>query len=89
MAPEVIENKDYTLKADVFSFGVNINKNKLLIKIKIKIKIIIWEICSRKTPYSEMSQQQISFYVTVKKGRPDKTLIPHNAPPAVNLLINY
>jgi len=24
MAPEVIENKHYTLKADVYSFGVNI-----------------------------------------------------------------
>ncbi len=23
MAPEVIENKQYTLKADVFSYGVN------------------------------------------------------------------
>ena len=30
-----------------------------------------------------MTQQQISFFVTVKKGRPDKSLIPHNAPPAV------
>ena len=66
MAPEVIENKQYTLKADVFSFG-----------------IIMWEMCTRKTPYSEMSQQQISFYVTVKKGRPDKSLIPHNCPPSV------
>jgi hypothetical protein len=46
------------------------------------IKIIIWEICSRKTPYEDMTQQQISFYVTVKKGRPDKSLIP-NAPSAV------
>jgi serine/threonine protein kinase len=72
MAPEVIENKDYTLKADVFSFG-----------------IIIWEICSRKTPYSDMTQQQISYYVTVKKGRPDKTLIPHNAPPAVIFILFF
>lgn len=31
-----------------------------------------------------MTQQQISYYVTVKKGRPDKSLIPHNVPPAVN-----
>ncbi len=30
-----------------------------------------------------MSQQQISFFVTVKKGRPDKALIPPNAPSAV------
>ena len=25
MAPEVIENKDYTIKADIFSFGVKIH----------------------------------------------------------------
>jgi len=68
MAPEVIENKQYTLKADVFSYG-----------------IIIWEILTRKTPYADMSQQQISFYVTVKKGRPDKSIIPHNTPPAVRI----
>lgn len=30
-----------------------------------------------------MTQQQISFFVTVKKGRPDKSLIPQNTPPAV------
>jgi serine/threonine protein kinase len=30
MAPEVIENKEYTLKADIFSFGVMINKIKIL-----------------------------------------------------------
>ncbi len=32
-----------------------------------------------------MTQQQISFYVTVNKGRPDKSLIPQNAPTAVNI----
>lgn len=36
--------------------------------------------CARKTPYNDMTQQQISFYVTVKKGRPDKSLIPQNTP---------
>jgi len=35
-----------------------------------------------------MTQSQISYYVTVKKGRPDKSLIPHNAPPAVIININ-
>ena len=39
--------------------------------------------CARKTPYNDMTQQQISFYVTVKKGRPDKTLITQNTPAAV------
>jgi hypothetical protein len=33
-----------------------------------------------------MTQQQISFYVTVKKGRPDKANIPQNAPAAVNTI---
>jgi hypothetical protein len=30
MAPEVIENKQYTLKADVFSYGVSIDLLRLL-----------------------------------------------------------
>jgi len=33
MAPEVIENKNYTLKADVFSFGVIKIKNDYFILI--------------------------------------------------------
>ena len=71
MAPEVIENKDYTIKADVYSFG-----------------ILIFEICSRQIPYFGMNQQQIQFYVTVKKGRPDINLIEKNVPIGlVNLMI--
>lgn len=66
MAPEVIENKDYSIKADVYSYG-----------------IIIWEMCTRRTPYGDMSQQQIGFHVSVKKGRPDKSLIPTHTPQAL------
>lgn len=66
MAPEVIENTNYTIKADVYSYS-----------------IIIWEICARKTPYGDMSLQQIGYYVTVKKGRPDKALIPSHTPQAL------
>lgn len=51
--------------------------------------IIIWEMCTRTTPYKDMTQQQISFYVTVKKGRPDKNLIPPNTPVGVSILYNY
>ena len=40
MAPEVIESNPYSFSADVYSFGVN-----------FYIKIVLWEICSRKTPY--------------------------------------
>ena len=43
--------------------------------------IIIWEICSEKTPYNNMSQQQVQFYVSVKKGRPDLKVIPIDTPP--------
>ena len=59
MAPEVIKSTNYSIKADVYSYG-----------------IIIWEICTRNTPYNDMTQQQVSYYVTVNKGRPDKSLIP-------------
>lgn len=45
--------------------------------------IIIWEISARRTPYGDMTQQQIGFYVTVKKGRPDKSLISSDTPQAL------
>ena len=70
MAPEVIENKNYSLKADVYSYG-----------------IIIWEVCCRKTPYYNMNQQQIQFYVTFKKGRPDMDLMPKDRPKEIDKLI--
>ena len=63
MAPEVIKNLNYNIKADVYSFG-----------------IIIWEICVRETPYKDLNQQQISYFVTVKKGRPDLNLLPKDCP---------
>lgn len=72
MAPEVILSTNYTIKADVYSYG-----------------IIIWEVCTRSIPYSDMSQQQIAFYVSVKKGRPDKTLIPANTPVGVRKIIYF
>ena len=43
--------------------------------------IIIWEVCTRKTPYGCMSQQQVQFYVSVKKGRPNMKIIPNDTPP--------
>ena len=66
MAPEIIVNKRYSTKVDVYSYG-----------------IIIWEVCTRKTPYSCMSQQQVQFYVSVKKGRPNLKIIPNNTPPKI------
>jgi hypothetical protein len=35
-----------------------------------------------------MNHQQISYYVAMKKGRPDKTALPSNTPPAVNSNLN-
>ena len=66
MAPEIIVNKKYTTKVDVYSYG-----------------IIIWEMCTRKIPYSCMSQQHIQFYVSVKKGRPNLKILPNNTPPKI------
>ena len=73
MAPEVIENKQYTLKADVYSFG-----------------IMVWEICTRRIPYEDKkNQMQISFHVTAKKMRPDKSLIPIETPSGLRELMEY
>ena len=70
MAPEVIKNLNYSIKADVYSFG-----------------IIIWECCARETPYKNLNQQQITYYVTVKKGRPDLNLIPKDCPDGMKELM--
>ena len=45
--------------------------------------IIMWEVCTRKTPYGCMSQQQVQFYVSVKKGRPNMKIIPSDTPPKI------
>lgn len=63
MAPEIIENKNYNTKIDVYSYG-----------------IILWEMCTRKTPYDNMTPEQIQFYVTAKKVRPDMKKVPLNSP---------
>lgn len=72
MAPEIIENMQYTLKADVYSFG-----------------IMVWEMCTRKTPYEDLNQQQIAMNVTLKKMRPDRGLIPLETPQGLKDLMEY
>ena len=72
MAPEVIENKQYTLKADVYSYG-----------------IMVWEICTRRTPYEGKSPQEIALNVAVKKMRPDKNLIPIETPNGLRELMEF
>lgn len=72
MAPEVMENKNYSLKADVYSFG-----------------IMIWEICTRKTPYEGKNQQEIALGLINKKIRPDKSLIPRDTPAGLVDLMEF
>lgn len=49
MAPELLDNKQYSNKVDIYSFAV-----------------VLWEICSRKTPYNELSSPMaIIKHVTI------------------------
>ena len=49
MAPEIFENKNYTIKADVYSFGVNLN-----LSLNNNFQIVLYEIICRLTPYIEL-----------------------------------
>lgn len=81
MAPEIFENKPYSLKADVYSFGVIFST--LSIKFHVK-QIILWEICARETPYKELKgPHAIMKYVTVDKGRPSLMAINSETPEKV------
>lgn len=44
MSPEMIESKEYSYPADVYSYSVI-----------IFIKIVMWEIFSMRTPYNELN----------------------------------
>lgn len=67
MAPELLTNKQYSLKVDVYSFA-----------------IVLWEICSRRTPYHEhATPMAIVRHVVMEKGRPDKGLINAGCPAGV------
>ena len=60
MAPELLEGKQYSIKVDVYSYGV-----------------LMWEILSRRTPYSNLQNPMaILKYVVIDKQRPDITQIP-------------
>lgn len=49
MAPELLDNKQYSNKVDIYSYAV-----------------VLWEICSRKTPYNELSSPMaIIKHVTI------------------------
>lgn len=67
MAPELLENMQYSIKVDIYSYAV-----------------VLWEICSRKTPYNEVSAPMaIVRLVTVEKKRPNLTIIPPDCPPTL------
>lgn len=64
MAPELLEGKQYSLKVDVYSYG-----------------ILLWEILSRRTPYSNLhNPMAILKYVAIEKKRPDIDIIPLDCP---------
>ena len=64
MAPELLENKQYTSKIDVYSYA-----------------IVLWEICSRRTPYHNLkTPMEIVKHVLVGKERPLMELIQKNCP---------
>lgn len=64
MAPELLENRNYTLKVDVYSYAV-----------------VLWEICSRETPYKDFkSPLAIMKHVTIENGRPNLSRINPGCP---------
>jgi len=76
MAPEILNNENYTLKADVYSFAVS--------KLRL-IQVVMWEILARLTPFAELKNPNaIVKYVAVDKGRPRLQDIPPNTSPEVD-----
>jgi serine/threonine protein kinase len=68
MAPEIFENKSYSIKADVYSFAI------------VLWEIICRETPYKnlKTPHAIMK------WVTIENGRPDTKLIPPGCPDLVH-----
>jgi len=64
MAPEIFENKDYTTKADVFSFGI----------VLWEILTRCTPYRHLKNPHAIMK------YVVIEKKRPELSCIPEDAP---------
>ncbi|KRX03812.1 Protein kinase-like domain [Pseudocohnilembus persalinus] len=64
MAPEIFDSKPYSIKADVYSFGICI------------WEIMCRETPYKKQP----NPPAIMKFVTIDKGRPDLTKIPRDAP---------
>jgi len=64
MAPEIFDNKPYTIKADVYSFAI--------VLWEILTRNTPYK--SFTTPL------QIMRYVTLEKGRPDMNIVPNDCP---------
>ena len=67
MAPEIFENKSYTTKADVYSFGIVLWE--IICRVTPYKKL--------KNPHAIMK------YVTIEKKRPDLAKIPESCPDEV------
>ena len=70
MAPEIFENKDYTIKADVYSFAVNFETEKVPPQLKI-LDCVVWDNNERDTisGYKESSCDHEICYSSKGKTR--------------------
>ena len=73
MAPEILENKSYTHKADVYSYGVRFLKVNYY-------QIVLWEIICREPPFKNYNPHDIIYRVINFKERPSVTAIPPDCP---------
>jgi mitogen-activated protein kinase kinase kinase 7 len=71
MAPEIFNNDPYTLKADVYSFGI------VLWEIASR--------CPPYT--NMKNPQALMKYITIENGRPDLTLIDNECPNELKALM--
>lgn len=61
MAPETLENKPYTHKADVYSYGVSYTY--FSVYNTICLQIVLWEIICREPPFKNYTAHEIIYKV--------------------------
>lgn len=74
MSPEILENKAYTHKADVYSYGVSYS---CMIYF---LKIVLWEIICREPPFKTLDPHEIMYKVINYQERPNMKVIPEDCP---------